>query len=203
MPTLLRLVNHAGRYFEYGDDEAALIEQIRRWNPDNVAGYQRFLAGAKPIFEAGFSLIDKPFLHIGDMLRVAPDLIRLRAYQSVYTYASQHIQDPFLRCCFSFHPLFIGGNPFDSTSIYAMVHYIERKWGVHRAPGGTSTIVHAMIRLLRDLGGTLELNADHSCTRVSQAIRSDSGKGQQVYYRHSAPPAHPAVFRPISTILLY
>lgn len=155
-----RLFNHEGRYLEYGNDKDALIEQIRKWNPEDVEGYKRFMASTKPIFEKGFGLIDKPFLHFTDMLAVAPDLIKLKSYTSVYSYVSQYIKDEFLRRCFTFHPLFIGGNPFDSTSIYAMVHYLEREWGVHHAIGGTGSIVNAMAKLFTELGGTLELNAD-------------------------------------------
>ncbi|OAN42148.1 hypothetical protein A6A03_18765 [Chloroflexus islandicus] len=87
-----RLFNHEGRYLEYGDDEQALLDQIRQWNPADVEGYQRFIASTRPIFEKGFGLIDKPFLHFGDMLRVAPDLIRLKSHQSVYRFVSQFFQ---------------------------------------------------------------------------------------------------------------
>ena len=58
----------------------------------------------KDIFTTGMALIDKPFLHISDMLRAVPDLVRLQSYKSVYAYVSQFIQDDFLRRCFSFHP---------------------------------------------------------------------------------------------------
>ncbi|MDZ7690265.1 MAG: hypothetical protein U5K69_03750 [Balneolaceae bacterium] len=72
---------------------------------------------------------------------MAPDLIKLQSYKSVYKYASQFIENDFLRKCFSFHPLLVGGNPFQTTSIYAMIHYLEREWGVHYAMGGTGAIV--------------------------------------------------------------
>ena len=82
------------------------------------------------IFQKGFvELADKPFLRFTDMLKVAPDLIRMQSYLSVYRYVSQFIQDDFLRQCFSFHPLLIGGNPFDSPSIYAMIHYFRARMG--------------------------------------------------------------------------
>ena len=68
---------------------------------------------------------------------MAPDLLRLQSHKSVYNYVSQFISDDFLRQCFSFHPLLVGGNPFDTTSIYALIHYLEREYGVHYAMGGT------------------------------------------------------------------
>jgi phytoene desaturase len=156
-----RIFNHEGRYLEYGDDEQALLEQIRSWSPRDVAGYQKFMSTTHAIFKKGFvELADQPFLHFSDMLRVAPDLMRLQSYLSTYQYVSRFIKHDFLRRCFSFHPLFIGGNPFDSSSIYAMVHYLEREWGVHYAVGGTGAIVAAMARLFKELGGRLELNAE-------------------------------------------
>lgn len=154
-----RIFDHQGRAFDYNGDEASILEQIARWRPADAAGYQRFMATTRAIFQKGFvELADKPFLRWTDMLKVAPDLIRMRSYLSVYRYVSRFIQDDFLRQVFSFHPLLIGGNPFDSPSIYAMIHYLERQWGVHYAMGGTGALVNGMVRLLEDLGGRLHLN---------------------------------------------
>jgi phytoene desaturase len=93
------------------------------------------------------------------MLKIVPDLVRLQSHKSVYSYVSQFIEDDFLRRCFSFHPLLVGGNPFDTTSIYAMIHYLEREWGVHYALGGTGALVQALVRLIEELGGRFHLNA--------------------------------------------
>jgi phytoene desaturase len=92
------------------------------------------------------------------MLKVAPDLIKLQSYKSVYAYVSQFIQDDFLRQVFTFHPLLVGGNPYDTSSIYAMIHYLEREWGVHYALGGTGAIVTALGRLFTELGGKIFLS---------------------------------------------
>ena len=132
-----RIFNHEGRQFNYNGDMALILDQIDRWNPADKAGYQRFIQTTKPIFEKGFvELADKPFLKLGDMVRIIPDLIRLQSHKTVYRYVSQFVENDFLRRCFSFHPLLVGGNPFDTTSIYAMIHYLEREWGVHYAMGG-------------------------------------------------------------------
>lgn len=156
-----RIFNHEGKAFDYNGDESFILNQIDRWNPADKAGYLKFMGTTEAIFQKGFvELADKPFLHFSDMLRVAPDLIRMQSYLSVYRYASQFVQDEFLRRCFSFHPLLIGGNPFDAPSIYAMIHYLEREWGIHYALGGTGSIVRAMGRLFEELGGTIHLNAE-------------------------------------------
>ncbi|HMQ33553.1 MAG TPA: phytoene desaturase [Chloroflexaceae bacterium] len=155
-----RLFDHRGRHFDYSGDEQALLDEIARFSPSDREGYKRFIASTRPIFQKGFvELADRPFLHFGDMARVAPDLLRLKSYLSTYQYVAQFIKDDFLRRCFSFHPLFIGGNPFNASSIYAMVHYLEREWGVYYAVGGTGAIIAAMARLFTELGGELHLGA--------------------------------------------
>ncbi|MBE2271815.1 MAG: NAD(P)-binding protein, partial [Anaerolinea sp.] len=101
-----RIFNHEGRAFDYNADESFILDQIRQWNPDDAEGYQRFMKTTKAIFEKGFvELADKPFLHFTDMLKVAPDLIKMQSYMSVYAYVSQFVKNEFLRRCFSFHPL--------------------------------------------------------------------------------------------------
>jgi phytoene desaturase len=106
------------------------------------------------------ALIDKPFLHVTDMIKVIPDLVRLQSYKSVYGYVSQFISDDFLRRCFSFHPLLIGGNPLDAASLYVLIHYLEREWGIHYAYSGTGAIVQAFQRLLGELGVKIHLNSE-------------------------------------------
>jgi phytoene desaturase len=116
------------------------------------------MATTKEIFEKGMALIDKPFLHATDMLKVAPDLVRLQSYRSVYGYVSKFIHDEFLRRCFTFHPLLIGGNPLDAASLYVLIHYLEREWGIHYAIGGTGSIVDGFGKLLDELGVQVSLN---------------------------------------------
>jgi phytoene desaturase len=155
-----RIFHPDGRWLDYNGDASFIADQIRRFNPADVSGYERFIATTRSIFQKGFvELADRPFLRFSDMLRVAPDLIRLQSYKTVYQYVSQFVEDDFLRRCFSFHPLLVGGNPFQTTSIYALIHYLEREWGVHYVMGGTGALVEAMGRLARDLGVRIHLNA--------------------------------------------
>lgn len=155
-----RIFNHEGRSFDYNSDPDFILSQIKQWSPADKEGYQKFIGTTKAIFQKGFvELADKPFLSIWDMIKIIPDLIRLQSHKTVYQYVSQFVQDDFLRRCFSFHPLLVGGNPFDTTSIYAMIHYLEREWGVHYAMGGTGALVNALGRLIEELGGKIHLNA--------------------------------------------
>lgn len=156
-----RIFNHEGRYFDYNDDPEFILSQIEKWSPQDMDGYERFMATTKAIFDKGFrELADKPFLNIWDMVKVVPDLLRLQSHKTVYNYAAQFIDNEFLRRCFSFHPLLVGGNPFDTTSIYAMIHYLEREWGIHYAMGGTGALVDALVRLIEELGGRVHYNQE-------------------------------------------
>ena len=155
-----RIVFHDGRVFNYTGDEAEIVEQIKKFNPDDVPGYLRFVERSRAIFDRAFTdLADQPFTRLWDMLKIAPDLVRLQSHKSVYQLVSSFIKDPALRQVFSFHPLLIGGNPFQSSSIYSMIHYLERKWGVHFAMGGTGAIVTGLLDMFAEMGGQLHLNA--------------------------------------------
>jgi len=156
-----RIFNHEGRPFDYNGDEDFISEQIAKFNPDDVEGYKKFVKSTKAIFQKGFvELADQPFLSFWDMMKVAPDLIRLQSYKTVYQYVSKYVKNDFLRRCFSFHPLLVGGNPFDTTSIYAMIHYLEREWGVYYTRGGTGSIVEALCQLIAEQGGTIHLSSE-------------------------------------------
>ncbi|MFY0684248.1 MAG: phytoene desaturase [Balneola sp.] len=156
-----RIFDHNGDKFDYNNDHEFTIKEIEKRSPGDVAGYEKFLATTKAIFQKGFvELADQPFLKFMDMMKVAPDLIKLQSYKTVYKYVSKFIKDDFLRQCFSFHPLLVGGNPFDTTSIYAMIHYLEREWGVHYAMGGTGAIVNAFEKLITEQGGKFQLETE-------------------------------------------
>ncbi len=153
-----RLLWDDGFQFEYNNDLEATLAQIRAKSPDDVAGYQRFLEYSAAVFDAGYTkLAHVPFLNFRDMIRVAPQLIKLEAYRTVYSMVSKYIRDPHLREAFSFHSLLVGGNPFAASSIYTLIHYLERSGGVFFPRGGTGALVQGLIRLFEELGGTVRL----------------------------------------------
>lgn len=164
-----------GSVFRYNDDPDALIEQIAAFNPADVAGYRAFRAEAEKIMRKGLALIDTPFTRLSDMLRVAPDLARLRADRSVAAMVGRHMRDDRLRQVFSFHPLLIGGNPFEASSIYALIHPLEQRWGVWYALGGTGALVRALARVLGEIGGELRLNTEVTEILVDPATKRASG----------------------------
>jgi phytoene desaturase len=149
-----------GSVFRYNADTEALLAQVRSFSADDVDGYQRFAAQTRKIFDAGMALIDQPFGTPQSMLRVAPDLVRLRADRPVATYVERYLKDERLRQVFSFHPLLVGGNPFRASSIYALIHTLEQQWGVWFAMGGTGALVRGLVQLFRDIGGVLRLDSE-------------------------------------------
>ncbi len=149
-----RIYFHDGRYFDYWGTAAEDEAEIAKFEPRDVQGYRSFLADTQRIYERAFAdLADQPFLTLGGFLGIAPELVRFGAQRSVYSYVSRYFRNPQLRMVFSFHPLFIGGNPFRASAIYSIVPYLERLGGVHFTPGGMYSLVEAMERLFRTLGG--------------------------------------------------
>lgn len=155
-----RIVFHDGSTFDYVGDEERLIENVRAISPRDVDGYRRLARQAERIFDVGYTqLADRPFHRLSQMIRVLPDMARLRSYRTVYGLVSHYIRDDRLRQAFTFEPLLVGGNPFRTTSIYLLIHWLERKWGVHFARGGTGAIISALVRLLQDLGVEVRLDS--------------------------------------------
>ncbi len=156
-----RLFWDDGYQFDYSDDDGALGKQIRAKSPADWAGYQKFLKYSQEVFHEGYEkLVHVPFLSLSSMVAVAPQLIRLEAYRSVYSVVAKHIRDPHLRQLFSFHSLLVGGNPFTTTSIYTLIHCLERKWGVYFPKGGTGQLVMALVKLFQELGGEIRYNSE-------------------------------------------
>jgi phytoene desaturase len=171
-----------GSVFRYTGDHERLRNEVARFSASDVESYERFSRAAQQVFDCAFPLVDKPFTTIADMMRVVPELVRLRADRSVATLAERFFSDDRLRQVFSFHPLLIGGNPLESSSIYALIHVLEKRWGVWFAMGGTGALVDALVRLFSDLGGELRLETEVSridvdpVTRNARAVQVGSGE---------------------------
>ena len=163
-----------GRHFDYVGDEERLLDQIAQFEPRDVDGYKRMLAHAQRIFDVGYTqLADAPFSRLSDMLRIVPRLLSLSAYRSVHGLVSSYLKSEELRQVFTFQPLLIGGNPFSAPAIYLLIHWLERKWGVHFAMGGTTAIVGGMVKLLEELG--VEIRLDSPVERIDVTAGVVSG----------------------------
>jgi phytoene desaturase len=153
-----RLVWADGATFDYGGDDDHMLAQIHARRPDDVAGYLRFVEHSRRVFDAGYTrLAHTPFPRFSDMLRVAPRLAALRADRSVYATVARFVKDEHVREALSFHSLLVGGNPFETSSIYTLIHFLERRWGVFFPRGGTGALVAGLVQLFTELGGELRL----------------------------------------------
>ncbi|MCY6380561.1 phytoene desaturase [Hoeflea prorocentri] len=164
-----------GYRFDYVNDQERLDAQISQKSPQDVDGYRRFLEYSNDVYREGYEKLGAvPFLSFWNMVKVAPQLIRLESHRSVYSKVSAFIKDEQLRQAFSFHSLLVGGNPFDTSSIYTLIHALERRGGVWFAKGGTGSLVRGMVRLFEDLGGTVHLS-----TPVDR-VETENGRARAV-----------------------
>jgi len=151
-----RLLWNDGTAFDYSNDEASLQAEIARLAPADLAGYARFQDYARGVCEEGYERLGAvPFLKFADMVRAAPALMKYQAWRSVYSLVSGFVRNEKLRQALSFHTLLVGGNPMQTSSIYALIHHLEKTGGVWFAKGGTSALVDGMVALFERLGGTL------------------------------------------------
>ena len=144
-----RFVFEDGSQFDYSGDENKMKDQIEKINKEDYIGYERLVSFTKKIFEKGFTeLSDVPFDKPIFMLKQIPALLKLKSYKSVYNLVSSYIKNDKLRRMLSMHPLLVGGNPFTTTSIYGLILYLEKKWGIHYSMGGTGQIVNGLEKLM-------------------------------------------------------
>jgi phytoene desaturase len=157
-----------GEIFDYSGDAESMRREVAKFSPDDVAGYEAFMKQAEAIFDVGFTqLVDISFADWKVMVKIAPDLIRLKSYRTVYGLVSSFVKNARIRNVLSFHPLLIGGNPFATTSILCLITFLERRWGVHFAMGGTGKIVDGMVKLIENQGNRLRLNAEVASINVT------------------------------------
>ncbi|MEL7142140.1 MAG: phytoene desaturase family protein [Cyanobacteria bacterium J06573_11] len=150
-----------GTYFDYDGDPESTRRQIEAIEPDDLEGYEKFHEAAKAIFDRGFVELGYTYFgNIGDMLKVAPDLIKLDALRPLLSFVKDYFKSPKLQQVFSFEPLLVGGSPLSVPAIYAMIHFVEKTWGIHFAMGGTGELVKGFIRKFEELGGTIQYDSE-------------------------------------------
>ena len=156
-----RFVFNDGDTFDYSGNEKSMEKEIKKFSEKDYQGYQRLVKFTEKIFDKGFTdLSDKPFNNLSFMLKQIPALLNLKSYKSVYSLVSSYISNEKLRRVFSMHPLLVGGNPFTTTSIYALILFLEKKWGIHYSMGGTGNVVKALEKLMQEEGVEIIKNAE-------------------------------------------
>ncbi len=167
-----RIRFHDGSHFDYSRDPQRMRAEVARFNPDDVAGFDRLMAEGEFCCQLGFDDLGAvAFDSLGDLVKATPSLVRMRAWRSLHQMVSGHLKHPLLRTVFSFHPLLIGGNPFKVSSVYALITALEKRWGVHYAMGGTGALVRGLVGLLAQQGVPIR------CGATVQRITVDSSTG--------------------------
>jgi len=147
--TWYRFIFEDGMKFDYSGNEDQMKDQIGKIDKNDVKGYENLVKFTKKIFDKGFlELADVPFDEPFFMMKQLPALVNLKSYKSVYSLVSSYINNEKLRRMFSMHPLLVGGNPFTTTSIYGLILYLEKKWGIHYSMGGTGEIIKGLEKLM-------------------------------------------------------
>lgn len=168
-----------GTFFDYDGDPVHTREQIKALGkPGDLEGYERFHQDAKAIFDRGF--LELGYTHfgtVGSMLKVAPDLLRLDAVRTLFGFSSKYFKSDKLRQVFSFETLLVGGNPLSVPAIYAMIHFVEKTWGIHFAMGGTGALVNGFVRKFEELGGRIQYNTEVKQVNVVQEGRKKTVTG--------------------------
>ncbi len=198
-----------GSTFDYGGTVEDTLREIDKIEPADKEGYLSLLHTSQKLYETGFNkLADKPFDRFLDMLAVLPAMIRLRVYRSVWGLVSSCLKSDKLRQAFSIQPLLVGGNPFDTTCIYNLIHFLERRHGVHFAMGGTGALVDGLGKLMREEGVKIQLNqsVDEVIVEAGRAVGVRLANGTRIdsdivvsntdpahLYEHMLPDASPSI----------
>ncbi|MDA8711706.1 phytoene desaturase family protein [Candidatus Pelagibacter bacterium] len=160
--------------FDYSGNESEMKNQIQKINETDVKGYEKLVNFTKKIFDKGFTeLADVPFDKPFVMLKQLPALLKLKSYKSVYSLVSSYIQNEKLRRMLSMHPLLVGGNPFSTTSIYGLILYLEKKWGIHYSMGGTGNIIKGYEKLMNEVG--IKILKESEVTKIISKNNKISG----------------------------
>ena len=156
-----RFVFNDGETFDYNGNDKSMEEQIKKFSTVDYEGYKKLVNFTEKIFDKGFTdLSDKPFNNLVFMMKQIPSLLKLKSYKSVYSLVSNYISNEKLRRVFSMHPLLVGGNPFSTTSIYTLILFLEKKWGIHYSMGGTGSVVKALEKLMKEENITIIKDAE-------------------------------------------
>ncbi len=161
MNPFYRIRFNDGETFDCTGDHEKMRAEIERISPSDLSGYEGFMKASKRRFEIGWEQMARQnFSSIFSLIKFLPKLISVGAHRSVYSLAAKFFKHPHIRFVMSFHPLFLGGNPFTSTSVFSLVSDLERRWGVHSPMGGTGALINGLVNLVESQGTKIHYNAE-------------------------------------------
>jgi len=174
-----RIFNEKGEAFNYYREHEKAEKEIEKFSPEDVEGYKKFVESTVEVFEKFHPYTEKPFLKFSDMMSIIPSMLKTKTLKSMYAYASMFVKDEFIRKICSFHPLLVGGNPFDTPSIFSLIIQFEKQWGVFYCKGGTGAMAQAMLQLFKDNGGKVlmsnEVKQIHFTNKTVSSVELKTG----------------------------
>jgi phytoene desaturase len=122
--------------------------EIAKFSSSDASNYRRFLQHSQRLYEVGYEdLGDADFSSLSSMVAMAPKLLRLGGFTTLWNHTGKYFSDRRVRQAFSLPPLLVGGNPLTTTAIYGLIHAMERKGGIWFAKGGTSQLIASLVDL--------------------------------------------------------
>ncbi len=154
------------RHFDYGGTGRSMEAEVEAFAPGDGAGYRRLARRARQLFQVGYEQHGAAsFDRWQTMLRAFPAIIRLGGLLSLHALVRRHLRSPELQRAFTLQTLLIGGHPYRTSAIYALIQHLEQRWGVWFARGGTGALVAALLALAARQGVALR-----TATTVSRVV---------------------------------
>jgi len=156
-----RIFYHDGSMLDYCADGERMKRQMAAFNQADADNYDKFIDYVEKLYEAvitdglGSQAFDYP-----TMLNFLPKAVKLNALFPAYHNVKRFFKDPRNQFAFSFHPLFIGGSPFRSPSVYLMIPFLEKHGGVWFTKGGMYSLVEALEKVFLEIGGQIRTNCE-------------------------------------------
>ncbi len=170
-----RIYFHDQSYIDYCDDGEKMKAQMAVYSQGDADNYDKFMEYSKKLYEAVIEdgLGKKPFTY-NELVEFLPEALKLNAFFPVHNKVAHYFKDFRHRFLYSFHPLFIGGNPFTAPSVYLMIPYLEKAHGVWYTKGGMFSLVKAMEKLFTESGGKVITNSE------VKKIKVENGRAEGV-----------------------
>ena len=159
------------QHLDFVADRDRMRSQLAKFSARDAAAFDGFMAAMKPIYEQGIlGAGRRPFEHARDLVAFAPSMVRLGAALPLWRTVCRHFEHPRVREAFSFHSLFIGGDPFRVPAIYGALVYLQFLDEVWYARGGVYAIVEAMARGLDVRCSQRVEHIEHRCGKVTGVV---------------------------------
>ena len=159
------------RTFDFTDDRDRLRDEVGRFSARDAARFDDFMAALEPIYRDGIVAAGRQaFLRFGDFASLVPTMVRLNAVLPLHRFVSRYFEHPRVREAFSFHSLFIGGDPHRVPAIYGALVYLQVLDGGWYSEGGVYSIVEAMARPLDVRCGQGVARIEHTGGRVTGVL---------------------------------